>query len=248
MSDALPPLDRRFLAALRSDRPAPADARSRVRDRLAAAIPAIVLGGAAGGSVGVWRRFGGWGSHGMAIATFVAGGVTGATLIASLSHAPPPRVVYVDRAAPTAGAIVSEAGGISGPPMALAGPAKASPAVTRAAPASQPQALAANAASGPIATAPPLRVSRFAEERKLLDDARAELLQGEPGLAIEKLDAHRARFGDGMLGEERDAMGVEALVRAGRLDEARAQAAAFKERSPRSLFLQTVEATVTQSP
>jgi hypothetical protein len=247
MSESMPPLDRRFLDTLRSDSPAPSEARSRVRSRLAVAIPAMALGGSAAGSGsgGLWRRFGGWGSNGIAIATFVAGGVTGATLLASLSHAPPARVVYVDRPAPPA--LVAEANTFSGPPLALAGPA---PTRITAIPLPQPPApavLATLPAPASPAAIPP-HVSRFAEERKLLDDARAGLLQGEPALAIERLDAHRARFADGMLAEERDAMEVEALVRAGRVDEARAEAAAFKERSPKSLFLQTVEATVPSGP
>jgi hypothetical protein len=242
----MPPLDRRVLASLRSDRPAPSDARSRVRGRLAAVIPAMALSGASAGagSSGFWRRFGGWGPHGMAVATFIAGGVTGATLLATLSHAPPPRIVYVDRPAPQA--VVSEASTFSGPPLELAGPTRI-PVAVPAAP--QPTAAVATALSAPASpAATPPHASRFAEERRLLDDARAELLQGEPALAIARLDAHRARFADGMLAEERDAMEVEALVRAGRVDEARAEAAAFKERSPRSLFLQTVEATIASAP
>ena len=192
------------------DRPAPSDARSRVRGRLAAAIPAMTASGAAsvGSAGGVWRRFGGWGSHGIAIATFVAGGVTGATLIATLSHAPPPRIVYVDRAAPPD--LARQAGVFSGPPASLAGPATTSADAPRAIRPTQPAPAAATAlpATPSPAVAPP-HVSRFAEERKLLDDARAGLLQGEPVLAIERLDAHRARCGDGMLAEERDAMEVE---------------------------------------
>jgi outer membrane protein assembly factor BamD (BamD/ComL family) len=82
----------------------------------------------------------------------------------------------------------------------------------------------------------------------LLDEARAALVQGDASRALERLDQHQTHFPDGLLAEERDAMQVQALVRAERYDEARARAATFRARSPSSLFLSTVESAIGSIP
>ncbi len=252
MSGSMPPLDGRLLESLRAEGPAPADVRDRVRGRLAAVIPAMAPAAvgphAATPMRSAWGRLGTWGTNGISIAAFVVGGVAGAALFASLSHPPASRVVYVDR------------------PVFTSAPA---PTVAPAAPAVQPAVVAATPAHGspppinaalavaspaPVAQAAPSQAqssphpSRLAEERKLLDDARSGLLQGEPQLAVDRLEMHRALFPDGMLAEEREAMAVEALVRAGRVGEARERAAAFRAHSPQSLFSPTVEAVVSPAP
>jgi len=51
-----------------------------------------------------------------------------------------------------------------------------------------------------------------------------------------------------VLGEERDALTVEALVGAGRYDEARSLADAFHRRSPDSLFTTTVSSAIRSIP
>jgi hypothetical protein len=91
-------------------------------------------------------------------------------------------------------------------------------------------------------------VSRLTEERILLDEARQALIQGEPERSLGRLDLHRTRFTDGLLAEERDAMQVEALVRAGRYDDARKRAGDFRSRLPGSLFLPTVESAIASIP
>ena len=64
----------------------------------------------------------------------------------------------------------------------------------------------------------------------------------------EYVQRHRRTFVSPILGEERDAMEVEALVKAGRYEDARARADAFRSRTPNSLFLATVEAAVASIP
>jgi hypothetical protein len=91
-------------------------------------------------------------------------------------------------------------------------------------------------------------VSPFAAERMLLDEARALIVQGAPDRALARLDEHRVRFPDGMLGEERDAMAIEALVNAGHYDDARARADAFRARAPNSLFMATVDSAIASIP
>jgi hypothetical protein len=86
--------------------------------------------------------------------------------------------------------------------------------------------------------------SQLAAERRLLDSARSELVGGEPNHALFLLDAHRTRFPRGRLAEERDALSIQALVKAGRNDEARTRARAFREHSPDSLFRAAVDSAI----
>lgn len=247
MSEPVPPLDRRLLAALRAERPAPRDVRERVRTRLEAAIPEMRRGpgggsnggGANGGSGAGWRGFA---PHTIGVAAFVAGGISGAALFAALERAPATQVVYVDRVArPTMVAGVS--------PLASPGVSEtSSPSPIAIAQAAPVRGSSANVAKNGRGLSAVLHPSRLTEERVLLDEARAGLLQGAPERALERLDLHRARFADGLLAEERDAMQVEALAGAGRYDEARERANAFRARQPTSLFLPTVESAIASIP
>lgn len=81
----------------------------------------------------------------------------------------------------------------------------------------------------------------LAEERRLLESARAELARGSAARALELLEEHRRRFPSGRLSEEREALVVRALASAGRVDEARARAEAFHARYPRSVLRPAVD-------
>jgi hypothetical protein len=240
VSDPVLPIDYGLRRVLRSDPPAPADARARVRARLAAAIPVMSTGvGEADPSragappaprvLGL-RAVAPW------VGVFLAGGVTGAALFAALAGRAQPRVVYVDRPvpAPVVAAPALTAAPLAAPPVVAPEPAS---------PTRPPKG-----AKSADRTAPPAHVSPFAAERVLLDEARAAIVEGAPDRALDRLAEHRTRFPDGLLAEERDAMTVEALVRAGRYDEARSRAAAFRERTPASLFRATVDAAIASIP
>jgi len=238
VSETLPPLDPRLRRALRAEPPAPSEARERVRTRLAMAIPAMrrdpsggtPQGGAGSGSLA------GLGPGTIAVSAFVLGGITGAALLAALVGRPAPRVVYVDR--PVLPAVAAAQPTLAAPPVeaVVTAPAEIAPAPS------------AHVAAAPSATAPAARPSRFAAERMLLDEARAALVQGAPDHSFELLAAHRTRFPDGLLAEERDAMEVEALVNAGRYADARTRADAFHARSPKSLFTATVDSAIASIP
>ncbi len=190
-----------------------------------AALAALPLAGGASiagsrASLGAMAR--------VATVAFLAGGLAGAGLYAVLAPPPASRVVYVDRPAP--------------PPL---------PPPPPAAPAPPPVVAAPAAPSAPAAQAPsslPSRSSQLSAERVLLDEARAALAQGDPDRALDRLERHRRTFAAPILGEERDAMRVEALAKASRGDEARAAAAAFRKRWPDSLFASAVQAAVESVP
>jgi hypothetical protein len=97
-----------------------------------------------------------------------------------------------------------------------------------------PQANASIAAGA----APPLGSSvpnDLAREIQLLERAR-QLLNVNPGLALETLNEHRREFGTATLVLEREFLMVETLWRLGRPTEARARAAELRRRAPGSLY------------
>ena len=126
---------------------------------------------------------------------------------------------------------------------------KPSPGAVTMATATTPMQLARAASATTPAPAPgPVRISQLSAERILLDEAHAALAQGNPGDAIVHLERHRCSFGAPILGEERDAMWIEALVKGAAYDDARQRAAAFGDRFPDSIFLSGVESVIAAIP
>jgi hypothetical protein len=223
MSESIPPLDPRRLGLLRRSDQVPADVRSRLRQRVLSAAMAIGTGGERDGegSVAARRPAATLGMPAVALAclTFLAGGALGF----ALAPAAPSRIVYVDRAAASAA-----------PPSA---PAEIE---------TMPTALGSSSPRPSSALAG--RASQLSAERILLDEARTALAQGDTARAIDRLDRHRRTFAVPLLGEERDAMWIQALVKAGRYDEARTRAAAFRRRTPDSIFSSMVESALESIP
>ncbi|HLK37318.1 MAG TPA: hypothetical protein VKU41_11240, partial [Polyangiaceae bacterium] len=163
------------------------------------------------------------------VAAFLLGGVVGAALHAGLVREPPARVVYLERPAPATPVSAAPNEPASPIPPALPSPAADS------APAAHP-------------SAPRSHASQLSAERMMLDEARTSLVKGDARGALEVLERHRRAFPSPLLGEERDALQIQALVKAGRYDEARARAEAFRKRSPDSLFLPMVDAALGSIP
>ena len=78
-------------------------------------------------------------------------------------------------------------------------------------------------------------------EAQLLQRALATLGRS-PGDALEVLGVHQRRFPSGALAQEREVLAVDALLRLGRREEARARAARFAEAYPGSAHRRRVEA------
>lgn len=224
MSESIPPLDPGLLGPLREAEPAPEAVRTRARQRLMAAVGGGGGPGSAGGPGAGPRR--------LAVTrmpravAFVLGGVVGVGLYSALVPAPPARVVYVDCVVPAP----------SPPPVPEAPAATMVPAAPTA---------SAVAAAPVVASS---RASQLSAERILLDEARAALAQGDPPRALDRLERHRRTFAAPLLGEERDAMWIQALVKAGRYDEARTHAQAFRKHSPDSLFSSVVDSAIDSIP
>ncbi|HTB77893.1 MAG TPA: hypothetical protein VK762_31825 [Polyangiaceae bacterium] len=232
MSESIPPLDPDLLGALRDAEPAPAVVRARARQRLMSAVGGVGGGSGGGGGGGAAGGSGQSMAPGMPRAiAFVLGGVVGVGLYVALAPAPAARVVYVDRIVPA-------------PPTA---PLATAATVTAVAAGEGSTAGAATPPTTPSA-ASPTGASQLSAERILLDEARAAIAQGDPARALDRLERHRRTFPVPLLGEERDAMWVQALVKAGRYDEARSHAAAFRKRSPDSLFSSVVDSAIDSIP
>ncbi len=98
----------------------------------------------------------------------------------------------------------------------------------------------APADAGPPTQAP-RRDTDLAAERALLELARAALGRGDVAGALVTIEQHARDFAHGRLEEEREVLAVQALVQAGRLEEAKQRQAAFRGRFPDSLMLPVVE-------
>ncbi len=148
-------------------------------------------------------------------AALAAAGVIAAGVIALLwprEAAPPPPT-------PPPAPVASE-------PLTAPAPAELPPVAETPSPAPVPPP-AAPATDPPPATRP-------LDEGALLERARRRV-RTRPASAIRLLATHRARFPDGALAEEREALFVEALHARGRHDEARAALDRFRTRYPRSV-------------
>jgi hypothetical protein len=82
----------------------------------------------------------------------------------------------------------------------------------------------------------------------LLDEARVALSRGDSSAALGFLDRHARAFPRPKLGEEREALRVEALVKARRYDEARAVAQAFRASYPDSMLMGAVQCSLATIP
>jgi len=179
----------------------------------------------------------------LAIASLTAGIGIGASArpLFDPPTVPPPSVVIVP-AKPTATSVPRE---IASEAPSLRRPDELPPAPTPARPATSPAArvLTAPASS---ASVPPASgrspQSTLGAERALIDTARSALARGDAAAALASLDAHEKNHRDGQLGEERDALAVQALAQSGRKQEAVERAARFRLAYPGSVFLPSVDA------
>jgi hypothetical protein len=89
--------------------------------------------------------------------------------------------------------------------------------------------------------------ARLAEEVRHLAEVR-RLAAGNPAAAAQMADEGHQRFRGGMLYQEREAVAISALARAGRQTESRSRAARFLERFPKSPFADQVRAVTGMAP
>lgn len=200
-------------------------------DALAAKLGPLIGGGPGGGPpagpspVAGAAATGGKLLGGLGIA---AAGVAVALLVATPDDPVPPR----PRPAPVAEAPVEAPA--SSLPEGLDVPEDAVP--EDVAPPPEPSIARPRASPRP---APAFEVDPAAELALLRRSQDA--LRSDPAAALALTAEHERRFGLGTLGQEREVVAIDALDRLGRDDAARARAASFRERWPRSAHLRRIE-------
>lgn len=229
--ERLEPLDPELAALLDVERgaTAPDAALDRVWSRVA--VVALPSPAGVGAHTGAAASSGWLASHaaGVAAATFVLGGLAGAGIHAIVQKPPAERIVYVDR-------VVPQVATVTAPPVVAPAPSVV--------PIVDPSTSSHASARAPA----PSATSSLAAERVLLDDARGALGAGDAGKALSLADEHGRRFARAQLGEEREAIAIQALVALGRNDEARARAARFRAVAPNSLFMPAIDAALQSIP
>ncbi|XYI01123.1 hypothetical protein ACMHYB_15780 [Sorangium sp. So ce1128] len=95
--------------------------------------------------------------------------------------------------------------------------------------------------------AAPIDSDELLRESNLIDRARAAATQN-PDAALAAVDEHRREFPAGRLVEEREYVAIRALMRLGRVDEARARADAFLARYPSTSYADRVHRAVSAAP
>ncbi|APR80379.1 Hypothetical protein A7982_05726 [Minicystis rosea] len=137
-------------------------------------------------------------------------------------------------------------------PPAIALEAKApspEPALASAEPTTKPSAAPVPSASSPskaASSADP--VSDLAAEQTLIDTARAALSRGRGGDALRAADEHAKRFPRGRLSQERELLGIQALLLSGRRSDAEARGERFKAAFPRSLYASAIDELLGNAP
>jgi hypothetical protein len=233
--------DLRALLDSERDRPGPSAAD---RDALRAGLGALLDGGPGGSGSGGGSGGGGGGGGGATataagastlgkvVAVFVAGAIAGGaavyaaaprTVVQTMTTAVAPVVTSAPVVAPSASEMATAE--LSLPPLPSAS-ASSRIVLTKSAPSTTN------------------RDDDLASERALLERARVALGRGDASGALEALDRHAARHPSGRLSEEREVLAVQALVSAGRKDEAHARDARFHREHPSSAFGSAIDALV----
>jgi RNA polymerase sigma-70 factor (ECF subfamily) len=126
-------------------------------------------------------------------------------------------------------------------------PVPASPPVPL--PASVPASSSSSSSSS--APAPSAKTSTRADlerERELLDAAHAALSRGRYTDALAAAERHAREWPRGYLSEEREAVLIQALLRAGRASEASSRAATFRKIYPNSMSLPAIDSAFRKKP
>jgi hypothetical protein len=211
----------------------------------AAALPIASAGADAGAAAGAGSggvaAAGGLKVKALLLAAATAVGAAGGGIYWRRHQAPAPPAPPT-APAPAAGPTITPLPAPEAPAPEVPAPEAAAPAPLRAPPRPARRVAAPKPAAAPAEPpAPP--AADIAAETRLLDQAKAALARDPAGsgrLAAE----HERLFPQGLLAQEREVIAIEALVRAGALEAARARADGFVRRFPRSAHRRRVEALV----
>lgn len=167
----------------------------------------------------------------------IFGGFTGAGIHAALTKPPPPAPAPVVAVAPVVPAVAPPPV-VDAPPVApeeeeelVEQPTPSSPEI--ATPKKGTKQRTKKGTLVPVVTSD----EALAQERSIIETARAALSRGRAEEALAETERHAAMFPTGRLAEERESLAIQALMTVGRTSEARQRAATFQQQHPRSLLL-----------
>jgi hypothetical protein len=231
-------LERELLRSAGGGEP-PDGAEDRIWSALLLRLPPAPDGGS-GGDAGGGEGLAGGASGGLgalgALKSAGIGGLAGLLVAgaATLVDPPAPRpaahtalstvVTTPPSAAPTADEVRA------GAPPVISAPARSAPR--------RPPALPSTATpSGSVGALPDpgqARETQLREESRALQAVRDALRRGDGAGALATLEATRARYPASVLGQEREALTIQALARAGQRNAARSRAREFLQKFPTS--------------
>jgi hypothetical protein len=250
--DPIAPEIASLLEAERRYDPSPDGRKERVLVRLGGSVAAIgLVAGAAHGlhaAVGltVMARFLAFARTKVAIflGALAAGGAVGGTVGYRIGergaegHASRTPSVNAPHPSPSSAIVLPPASPSELPPS----PSSA-PVPSTSAPASKSDAGSAARLAGSVTPKEDL-----AGELALVQMARSAVARREFEAALDATNRHLRQFPQGQLAEERESVAIQALIGAGRDTEARARAARFRAKYPRSSFLGAIEAAIRSIP
>jgi TolA-binding protein len=186
----------------------------------------------------------------LAVTLFSAGAATGVVvdravrepLPAASSSAPE----AVGSAAPESASSVASAPSASAAASIEPAPSAAAPLSPHAAQSSSHVVVSTSPAPSASTAALTDRDADLAAERSLLERSRSALGRGDANGALAALDQHATRFPRGRLGEEREALRIQALLAAGRTEDAREGFERFRARHPTSLLVPALAAAFSR--
>jgi hypothetical protein len=154
----------------------------------------------------------------------------------------PAPLVRSTPAASTPPAVTAPAAAISELPRESVAPRAPAPARVKA------RAVAPSSAPAVDSVRAPEPTGGLDADLRLLEQARTELAEGNPGATLQLLRAHELTYPDSPLSQEREALAVKALAGSGSMQEAAGRAEAFVARYPESPLRESVERAVGKKP
>lgn len=174
-------------------------------------------------------------------AALLVGAFVGGTVVKS-RELPPPRASLNSQ--PTTDPIQSA----NPAPLAIASAPPVAVVPSTTVTSSVKSASMISAAPTPAPSASVAKTDTLPRERALLEVARTAFGKNDAQGTLDALDRHRNEFPDGKLSEERDALTIEALVEAGKNDEARARGRQFHLSYPDSILRPAVDDALKSIP
>jgi hypothetical protein len=245
----------KLLASAKEDRPPKGSQRRAILAAAAAAAASTQAGSATAlGTLGRWAVWK-W----IAVGAVGAGSVVAAKAVilpppsdtSSITVSPPPGApaLRARRAPATVLPLPSDSASAETlSPLPLASPTKAEdgvktlppPPVATAREVPKTEARIASVESSATVSPVSTPSSTLSSEIAAIDHAKRALAYGNAGEALRRVDVYDAAFPNGTLAAEATALRVEALARAGRLDESRAALARLRANHPDSPLLENL--------